>query len=62
MKPTTATEIMMRMNWEDQKRLIEDMPNYKGEVVRLTITDSLNRFPLGEFEAKITKWIPKKQV
>lgn len=58
MEPKTATEIVMRMNNEDQARLLEDMENYKGMIVKLRVNDRQNRFDLGEFEAKIIKWNP----
>lgn len=54
--PVTATEIMIRMDQEDQKRLLEDIEKYKGMVITLHINDRQNRFNLGTFEAKITKW------
>lgn len=57
-EPVTATEIVLRMDAKDRKRLMEDMPNYKGKTVKLHITDTMNRFSLGEFEAEITKWNP----
>lgn len=63
MRKKTMTEVMMRLDDKDRKRILKKLRKGMGigERVDLWVYDSFNRFELGKFEAEIKKWVPERR-